>query len=86
MWTGTLWNGTLGPPTTALGFTALPWFSGWLDWRAAVYPTIMLPALAALMIGFMPLGLTMAEAKEQQPRLWTISRREFWLILAGGLA
>ena len=64
----------------------LPWFSGWLDWRAAVYLSILLPALAALTIVFMPLGLTKAGPMAHQPRLWTISRREFWLILAGGLA
>jgi MFS family permease len=87
--------GVAWPVGIALGLSLLPLFSEWLNWRAAVYLTIILPALSAVTFFIIPLGRSKAPTSDGEPeagqnrigaRLWTISRPEFWLIVLGGLA
>ena len=87
--------GVAWPVGIALGLSLLPLFSEWLNWRGAVYLTIILPALSAVTFFIIPLGRSKAPISEGEPeagqnriraRLWTISRPEFWLIILGGLA
>ena len=47
--------GVAWPVGIALGLSVLPFATQWQDWRAAVYLTIVLPAVAAVTLSIMPL-------------------------------
>jgi len=80
--------GVAWPLGIALGFSVLPVAAQWLGWSGAVYLTIIPPAAAAVLIFIMPLATDKTLAGDGKPatRFWKISRREFWLIILGGLA
>lgn len=80
--------GVAWPVGIALGLSVLPFATQWQDWRAAVYLTIVLPAVAAVTLSIMPLTLEKASDRGGEPAIqfWKISRREFRLVILGGLA
>jgi len=80
--------GVAWPVGIALGLSVLPFATQWQDWRAAVYLTIVLPAVAAVTLSIMPLTPEKASERGGEPasQFWKISRREFRLVILGGLA
>ena len=82
--------GVTWPAGIALGMTLLPLIEVWQGWRAAVFITGAIPALALLLTVMYPLGSPVegnpTRSEKQIPALWSISGREFWIILAGGAA
>lgn len=80
--------GVAWPVGIALGLSVLPFATQWQDWRAAVYLTIVLPAVAAVTLSIMPLTPENASERGGEPasQFWKISRREFRLVILGGLA
>lgn len=80
--------GVAWPVGIALGLSVLPFATQWQDWRAAVYLTIVLPAVSAVTLSIMPLTPEKASERGGEPasQFWKISRREFRLVILGGLA
>ncbi len=80
--------GVAWPVGIALGLSVLPFATQWQDWRAAVYLTIVLPAVAAVTLSIMPVTPEKASERGGEPasQFWKISRREFRLVILGGLA
>lgn len=80
--------GVAWPVGIALGLSVLPFATQWQDWRAAVYLTIVLPVVAAVTLSIMPLTPEKASERGGEPasQFWKISRREFRLVILGGLA
>ena len=82
--------GVTWPIGIALGMTLLPLIEVWQGWRAAVFFTGTIPALALLLTVVYPLGSpetgNPSRSEKRVPALWSISWREFWIILAGGAA
>ncbi len=80
--------GVAWPVGIALGLSVLPFATQWQDWRAAVYLTILLPAVAAVTLSIMPLTPEKASEPGGEPasQFWKIGRREFRLVILGGLA
>jgi len=80
--------GVAWPVGIALGLSVLPFATQWQDWRAAVYLTIVLPVVAAVTLSIMPLTPENASERGGEPasQFWKISRREFRLVILGGLA
>lgn len=78
------------PIGIALGLSLLPGLTAWIGWRLAVLATALLPVCAFLA------AVTIKEfgdraGSEPEPdraagTLWSISRHEFWAILAGSVA
>ncbi len=81
--------GVAWPVGIAIGMSSLPFINLWFDWRVAVYVTAAAPALAILLVAVLPSsGVDDASPEYSQVRvpLWSIGRREFWVIVAGGFA
>lgn len=84
--------GVAWPVGIAAGMSLLPFVNVWSDWRVAVYVTAAAPALAILLVSILPQSGESAKAEPAsatpvaRPPLWSINRREFWIILAGGAA
>ncbi|MCZ6588706.1 MAG: MFS transporter, partial [Alphaproteobacteria bacterium] len=86
--------GVAWPVGIAVGMSLLPFINVWSDWRVAVYVTAAVPALAIMLVLILPAPgeRTAAEYASTpailvaRPPLWSIHRREFWIILAGGAA
>jgi MFS family permease len=86
--------GVAWPVGIAVGMSLLPFINVWSDWRVAVYVTAATPALAMLLVSILPApaektvtGAAPPSSKPAaRPPLWSIHRREFWIILAGGAA
>ncbi len=82
--------GVTWPVGIALGMSLLPLVGAWDGWRTAVYLTAAMPALALFFVSLLPAAPPGSErearAPAAHPPLWSIRRRELWLILAGGAA
>jgi MFS family permease len=82
--------GVAWPVGIAIGMSSLPFINAWFDWRVAVYVTAAAPALAIILVAVLPAsggaGESAPEASSERFPLWSIDRRELWVILAGGLA
>ncbi|NQU72195.1 MAG: MFS transporter, partial [Rhodospirillales bacterium] len=82
--------GVAWPVGIALGMSLLPFINAWFDWRVAVYVTAAVPALAIVLVALLPtpVGTTESAPENSVTRspLWSIDRRELWIILAGGFA
>jgi MFS family permease len=84
--------GVAWPVGIAVGMSLLSFISVWSDWRVAVYVTAAVPALVIMLVLILPPSKESTKADSApafpvaRPALWSISRREFWLILAGGAA
>lgn len=81
--------GVTWPIGIALGLSLLPMIESWAGWRTAVLVTAILPGLASLLTIAVPI---VPPARSEPPKdaapavLWSIKRREFWTIIAGGAA
>ncbi len=84
--------GVSWPVGIAIGMSLLPFINVWADWRVAVYVTAAAPALAMLLVAILPARGEPSEARTAptpptaRPPLWSIHRREFWIIVVGGAA
>ncbi len=82
--------GVTWPVGIALGMSLLPALGAWFSWQTAVLATAAMPVLSLLFVWFLPAPASRARrqatARESAPPLWSIGKREFWLILAGGAA
>ena len=84
--------GVAWPVGIAVGMSLLPFINVWSDWRVAVYVTAAAPALAMMLVSMLPPSGESTKASSApampvaRPPLWSITRREFWIILAGGAA
>ncbi len=84
--------GLAWPVGIAIGMSLLPFVNVWWDWRVAVFLTSAVPALAILLIAMLPRQTKDADSNSQagatasRPKLWSISSREFWIILSGAAA
>lgn len=81
--------GVAWPVGIAIGMSSLPFINVWFDWRIAVYLTAAAPALAIILVAILPVSgrdeLSSGNPQDRAP-LWSIGRREFWIIIAGGFA
>lgn len=93
--------GVTWPIGLGLGMTLLPLLNGWMGWRLAILVTGIFPVVALLLTLTVPLsapsedtaaGAEMgtrsageAASKARAP-LWSIGRKEFWVILTASLA
>ena len=84
--------GVAWPVGIAAGMSLLPFINVWSDWRVAVYVTAAVPALAIMLVSILPASGESTKADPApaipvaRPPLWSINRREFWIIMAGGAA
>ncbi len=86
--------GVAWPVGIAVGMSLLPFINVWSDWRVAVYVTAATPALAMMLVSILPAPGERREAESAptpakpvaRSPLWSIHRREFWIIVAGGAA
>ena len=84
--------GVAWPVGIAVGMSLLPFINVWSDWRVAVYVTAVAPALAMMLVSMLPRSGERTNASSApampvaRPPLWSITRREFWIVLAGGAA
>ncbi len=84
--------GVAWPVGIAAGMSLLPFLKVWSDWRVAVYVTAAVPALAIMLVSILPASGESTKADSApaipvaRPPLWSINRREFWIIMAGGAA
>ena len=84
--------GVAWPVGIAAGMSLLPFINVWSDWRVAVYVTAAVPALAIMLVSILPASGESTKADSApaipaaRPPLWSINRREFWIIMAGGAA
>lgn len=76
------------PIGIALGLSILPTIADGFDWRVAVQATVAIPAIAVVVAVLVPrLGRPITSKVEVlSMTLWSISRPELWVILAGGAA
>lgn len=78
--------GVAWPVGIAVGMSLLPFINVWSDWRVAVYVTAAVPALAMFLVAILPVSGSTPENAAVGAPLWSITRREFWVIVAGGFA
>ncbi len=84
--------GVSWPVGIAIGMSLLPFINVWADWRVAIYVTAAAPALAMLLVAILPArgeptnARTAPALPTARSPLWSIHRREFWIIVAGGAA
>ncbi len=82
--------GLTWPAGIGVGMTILPLIGAWINWQTAVMITGILPALALILVGLIPQhaeGLHDPNpGGEPTAALWSLDKKEFWTILAGGLA
>lgn len=71
----------------AIGLSVLPALALMAGWRGAFLATAAMPVAAALLALALPrLGRPAGPEAGASGRLWSITAREFWAVLAGGLA
>ena len=78
--------GVAWPVGIAVGMSMLPFINVWSDWRVAVYVTTAVPALAMILVALLPASGPVPESAAVRSPFWSITRREFWVIVAGGFA
>ena len=78
--------GVAWPVGIAIGMSLLPFINVWSDWRIAVYVTAAVPALAMILVAILPASGSAMENAPVPTQLWSIDRREFSIIVAGGFA
>lgn len=76
------------PNTIALGLSALSLAAEWSGWANAIFLTTIIPAVTMLPLLLFPIDHLSQENEGQtlatHNPVWSITRREFWLIVAGG--
>lgn len=78
--------GVAWPVGIAVGMSMLPFINVWSGWRVAVYVTATVPALAMILVALLPASGPVQESAAVRSPFWSITRREFWVIVAGGFA
>ena len=78
--------GVAWPVGIAVGMSMLPFINVWSDWRVADYVTAADPALAMILVALLPASGPVPESAAVRSPFWSITRCEFWVIVAGGFA
>lgn len=85
--------GVTWPVGIALGMSVLPLVDADLGWRAAFFATCAMPAMALFLTALLPVASPRSNRAEREipapaarPPLWSIGRRELWILMAGSAA